>query len=424
LKRSPKLALYAAMAAASFVAALALGRPELAGLGAPFALVLAIGLSFPPAPVPEVTLRLPNDRALERNEIEAEIVVLASAAVHEAQLTLSLPRGVGLNEDDAPTLILSLAANRERAIPVRLDCEHWGAYRLGEFDLRSADLVRLRLIDTHIEAAASLRVYPRQERFRRLIKPFDTQPFAGNRVARSKADGIEFADVRPYVPGDRIRRLNWRASSMRQTLYVNQQHPERNSDVIIFLDSFAEAQRENEGTLDLAVRAAASLADHYLSVQDRVGVVGFGGIVKWLTPAAGTLQYYRIVESLLETEVNFSYVWKEIDSLPARALTPQALVIALSPLLDERGTNALLDLRRRGFDLVLVDVSPLAFTGRRDNRTDNQALRLWRLWRNETLHFRYTRLGVAVVEWNGEAPLAEAVEEVRAFRRFAQNPFA
>ncbi|MGD0272619.1 MAG: DUF58 domain-containing protein [Gaiellaceae bacterium] len=423
MKRSPKLALYAAMAAASFIAALALGRPELAGLGAPFALVLAVGLAFSPAPKPEVTLRLPGDRAFEGNEIEAEIVVSASVAVREAHLTLSLPRGVEASED-APARILSLKAGRERAIPVRLSYEHWGAYRLGDFDLRIGDLARLRLIDTHIAAVTPLRIYPRQERLQRLIKPLETQPYAGNRVARAKAEGIEFADVRPYVPGDRIRRVNWRASSMRQSLYVNQQHPERNSDVIIFLDSFAEAQRENESTLDLAVRAAASLADHYLSAQDRVGLIGFGGIVKWLTPAAGTLQYYRIAESLLETEINFSYVWKDIDVLPARSLTPQALVIALSPLLDERGTNALLDLRRRGFDLVLVDVSPLAFTGPPNDRADSQALRLWHLWREETLHFRYTRLGVAVVEWNGETPLAEAVEEVRAFRRFVRYTFA
>ena len=120
MKRSPKLALYAVAAAASFTAALALGRPELAGLGAPFALVLAIGLSLSPSPRPAVTLRLSGDRALEGNEIEAELVLSASAIVREAHVTLSLPRGVGLNEDDAAVLILSLSAGRERAIPVRL----------------------------------------------------------------------------------------------------------------------------------------------------------------------------------------------------------------------------------------------------------------------------------------------------------------
>jgi uncharacterized protein (DUF58 family) len=419
LSRSPKLALYAALAAASFVAALALGRPELVGLGAPFAFVLAVGLSFPPPARPRVSFGLSRARALEGEEIEAELLLSNPGAACEAQLALTLPRGVRLVEDGPSVHVLRLEQGQRRRISVRLVCDHWGVYRLGDLHLRTSDRARLRQIDARMVGAGTLRVYPSRERMQSLVKPYETQPYAGNRVARVKAEGIEFADIRPYVPGDRVRRLNWRASSMGQTLYVNQQHPERNSDVILFLDSFAEARRQDEGTLDLAVRAAASLAGHYLPLQDRVGVVGFGGIVRWLTPAAGTLQSYRIAEALLETEINFSYVWKGIEVLPPRSLTPQALVIALSPLLDERGMHALLDLRRRGFDLVVIDVSPVPFAGSPDDPVDEQALRLWRLWR-ETQRLRYLALGVPVTEWVGDEPLATVVKEVEAFRRFAR----
>ncbi|MHB8059524.1 MAG: DUF58 domain-containing protein [Gaiellaceae bacterium] len=418
MNRSPKLALYATLAAASFIAALALGRPELAGLGAPFALMLAVGLSLPPPAKVEVSVRLSRERVLEGDEIEAELSLSAPQAC-EVQLALALPRGIAAL-DEPESHVLWLERGQARSIPVKLACERWGAYRLGELIVRSGDRARLRLADRYLAAGATLRVYPSRERLQSLISPRETQPFAGNRVSRAKAEGIEFADIRPYVRGDRIRRLNWRASSRGQTLYVNQQHPERNADVILFLDSFAEARQESGGTLDLAVRAAATLADHYLAAQDRVGVVGFGGIVKWLTPASGTLQSYRIAEALLETEVNFSYVWKRIDVLPARSLTPQALVIALSPLLDQRGMYALVDLRRRGFDLAVVDVSPIPFAASSDGGApDPQALRLWRLWR-ETLHLRYQEIGVAVTEWTGSESLEKVVEEVRAFRRFAR----
>jgi len=417
LSRSPKLALYATFAAASFIAALALGRPELAGLGAPFALVLAVGLSLPPPRV-EASVRLGRERVLEGDEIEAELS-LSSSETCEAHVALVLPGGIA-PADEPVAFVLGLSRGAPRSVTVRLVCERWGAYRLGELRLRSGDRARLRLADRLIGGSAVLRVYPGRERLQSLVTPLETQPFAGNRVSRTKAEGIEFADIRPYVPGDRIRRLNWRASSRGQTLYVNQQHPERNADVILFLDSFAEARRKDTGTLDQAVRAAATLAEHYLSVQDRVGIVGFGGIVRWLTPASGTLQSYRIAEALLETEVNFSYVWKRIDVLPARSLTPQALVIALSPLLDERGMYALVDLRRRGFDLAVVDVSPILFANSSEGGVpDPQALRLWRLWR-ETLHLRYQELGVAVAEWTGGESLAKVVEEVRAFRRVAR----
>ena len=48
-------------------------------------------------------------------------------------------------------------------------------------------------------------------------------------MARAKGDGIEFADIRPFVPGDRVRRINWRASARRPGLWVNESHPERNT---------------------------------------------------------------------------------------------------------------------------------------------------------------------------------------------------
>ena len=85
--------------------------------------------------------------------------------------------------------------------------------------------------------------------------PRETQVFTGNRLRARKAEGIEFADLRPFVPGDRVRRINWRASARRGELWVNELHAERNADVILFLDSFTEARREDESTLDRAVRA-------------------------------------------------------------------------------------------------------------------------------------------------------------------------
>jgi uncharacterized protein (DUF58 family) len=421
-KRSPRLVLYAAFAAASFLAALALGRPELTALGAPFALVLVAGLSQPGPPEIQASVRLATERAIEGDEIEAEMTVSARAAACEATVALILPDGMRIVHGMRSRL-LWLQPDTERTFQLRLACAHWGAYRIGDLALRVRDRAGLRLADQRVEGRALVRVYPRPERLRSLIRPFETQPFAGNRVALTKGEGIEFADIRPYLPGDRARRINWRASVRHPTLYVNQQHPERNSDVVIFLDSFAEARRHERGTLDLSIRAAASLAEDYLSAHDRVGLVAFGGLVKWLTPAAGTTQLYRIVDALLEMEITLSFAWKDISVLPARSLTPQALVIALSPLLDERSVSALLDLRRRGFDLVVVDISPLAFaTGGRDAGA-KLSLRFWQLWR-DALRYRYEQLGVAIVEWDGSRPLAALIEEVRAFRRFARSTSA
>ncbi len=139
------------------------------------------------------------------------------------------------------------------------------------------------------------------------MKAHDTTPFSGSQVSRAKGEGIEFADIRPFAAGDRVRRVNWRASARRERMYVNESHPERASDVILFLDSFAEARGSREGTIDQAVRAASSLADAYLERRNRVGLVSFGGILRWLPPAMGMRQQYRIVEALIETELARSY---------------------------------------------------------------------------------------------------------------------
>lgn len=418
MRRTPKLALYAAFAAAMFVTALALGRAELVALGAPFALVLAVGLSRGRPAEVDAVLRLSTDRALEGQEVDAELVLRAPATAPAVRVALALPEGLRwVSGQDS--LLLHVAAGEQRTVPLRLGCGRWGAYRLGDLIVRSFDEAGLVVVDRSFRGTSLLRVYPRPERLRKAVWPNETQPFVGNYVARGKGEGIEFADIRPYVPGDRLRRINWRATSLRQVVYVNEQHPERNTDVVIFLDSFSEVRRHDASTLDSAVRAAASLTEHYLASRDRVGLVSFGGFVRWLAPAAGEVQRYRIAEALLETETILSFVWQNIDVLPRRSLTPQALIIALSPLLDERSVRALLDLRRRGFDLVVVEISPLGFVTPGGEPVAQLSRRLWRLWR-ETLRYRYEQSGVAVVEWDGSSPLAAMIEEVRAFRRFAR----
>lgn len=417
--RSPKLTLYAVFAAVSFTAALALGRPELAALGAPFALVLAAGLALPGPPAIAVTVRVSRERALEGEEVDAELIISAPEVTCDVDVALRLPPGVR-ESAPAPALVLRVERGRERVVGVRLSCARWGAHRIGSLSARVHDLAGLRARDVRADGGATLRVYPDPARLRSLAAAARTQPITGNRLARGAGDGIEFADIRPYQPGDRARRINWRASAARQTLHVNQQHPERSSDVVIFLDSFGDARGSETGTLDLAVRAAAALAGHYLADRDRVGLVGFGGVIRWLAPGGGTRQLYRVADALLDTQVVLSYAWKDVTVLPARSLTPHALVVALSPLLDERSVNALLDLRGRGFDLAVVDICPLAFAPPPRGPGDRAAARLWRLWR-EVLRFRLERLGVPVAEWDGERPLAAVIEEVAAFQRFARR---
>jgi uncharacterized protein (DUF58 family) len=147
--------------------------------------------------------------------------------------------------------------------------------------------------------------------------------------------------------------------------------------------------------------------------------VSFGGYLSWLVPASGTQQLYRIVDSLLQMNVVLSFASKGVDILPPRTLPPKALVIALSPLLDPRSAAALLDLRARGFDLVVVEISPVPFVTPSGDELAQLSYRLWRLSR-ESLRARYEQAGVPVVEWVDGVPLNVPLEEVAAFRRRAR----
>jgi uncharacterized protein (DUF58 family) len=133
----------------------------------------------------------------------------------------------------------------------------------------------------------------------------------------------------------------------------------------------------------------------------------------------GTVQRYRIVESLIETDVVFSYAWKEIAVIPPAVLPPKALVVALTPLLDERVMHALLDLRARHFDLAIIEVSPAPFIAPPRSQTDALAERIWKLDR-EVMRERLRRLGVPVAEWKAGEPVEQPILEVQAFRRYTR----
>jgi len=414
----PRLEGYAVVVAVSLVAALALRRPELAVLAAPFALVLALGLRPAPEPRIEASLVLDTDRVVEDQPFGASLGVRADTAVDRLELLLALPEGVEVL-DGPDAVALRVRAGEERTLSVTLRCRRWGLYDVGELELRARDAVRVVSWERTIRRSSRLKAYPRAESLERILPPRETQVFTGSEVARVKGDGIEYADLREYVPGDRLRSINWRASARRQGFVVNEQHPERNTDVVLFVDSFADVRQGGRSTLDDAVRATGTLASRYLERRDRVGLVSFGGILRWLQPGMGLTQRFRLVETLLETGVEPTYTWRDVNVLPARILPPKALVLGITPLLDERYVATIADLRARGFDVAVIEVDPVALVEPAPGELGSLAYRLWLLDR-EALRSRLARLGIPVARWGEHVELDAALEGVRTYRRRAR----
>ena len=415
---TPKLLAYALLAAIGCLTGLALGRPEPTLLGAPFLFAIVIGAALNRWPEVSASSRILSDRVVEGDSVRVEIDVKTASPVARLEVMLRVPEGLAL-VDGPPATALALTTGQPGQIRRTVRCNRWGGYRLGETFVRVRDPLGFFVSEGWSSPGSALRVYPRAETVRTLLAPAETQVYAGNELSRTRGEGIEFADVRPFVSGDRVRRINWRLSTRQGEPYINEFHRERNADVVIFLDAFAEVRRGDGGTRFEAVRAAATLAERYLQERDRVGLISFGGILRWLRPAMGTVQRYRIVESLIETDVVFSYAWKDIAVIPPSVLPPKALVIALTPLLDERVSRALIDLRARHFDLVIIEVSPTPFVAMPKGLSNDLAYRIWKLDR-EVMREQFRRLGVPVAEWQPGEPLAQPVLEVQAFRRYAR----
>ena len=417
---SAKIAAYVGVAALALLAGLALGRPELVAVAAPLAVLVVAGLAGARDPELAAEVTVDRERALVDDQVTVTLTLTAGTRVERLEVLLVVPPGMDGPDGASRTwaAAVALAAGEERALAVQLTCRRWGAYWLGDVHLRAHDRFRLFTWERHLDRHAPLKVFPVPEALRSLVAPAETQLPTGSHVARQRGDGIEFADLRPFLPGDRPRSINWRATARRGGLMVNQRHPERATDVVLFLDSFLDVRGPAGSTLDRTVGAAASLASAYLRQRDRVGLVSFGGFVQWLEPGGGQTALYRLLDTLMETQVFATAAWKGIRHLPPRTLPAKALVVALTPLVDERGVAALFDLLARGYDLAVVDISPLAHAGQGGGDWGGLAERLWALER-ETLRHRYQRLGAAVVEWPDALHLQQVLLEVEACRRRA-----
>jgi uncharacterized protein (DUF58 family) len=412
---NPRLLGYATLAAFGLLGALAIRRPELAVVAVPFALLLALGTRARD-PGLEVTVTLGAERTVEGAEIPLTIALRAERALDRTDVVVELPRGVEL-ADGSPATSLRLRAGEERKLELAVRCTSWGVYDVGEVRVRTRDVFRLVSWAAQVEAAHRLKAYPRPVALRQLLAPMQTQAFAGSQVARVKGDGVEYADIRDFVPGDRVRSINWRASARRHALVVNERHPERNTDVVLFVDSFTDVRGAGRSLLEEAIRAAASLATKYLERRDRVGLVGFGGVLRWLQPGMGAAQRYRLVETMLETGVAPTYTWRDVNIIPARTLPTAALVVALTPLVDPRFVAALEDLRGRRFDVAVVELDPVPLVEPGRSDVERAAYRLWLLDR-QARRARLQNRGIGVATWGGD-DLDSVLEEVRTFRRHA-----
>jgi uncharacterized protein (DUF58 family) len=401
------VSLLSLLALALFVGVLS-GRVELFLVAAPLALGLFGGMRRP-APLVTVTHEVSATRLFEGERTTVTVTLTAADGAPQLEVLEPLPPSAELLSGSNRTVVAVRAGK-----PVRWSYElrlpERGRIVLGTLYLRAWDPMGLAVSERVHHDPKVIRVYPPATPVRRVPVPLRTQTSAGNYVSPLVGEGLEPGEIRPFASGDRIKHVNWRASLRLGRLFVTRYHQERNADVVLMLDTLSQAGAGAATTVGASLRGAASLAAAYLARKDRVGLIEYGGVLRWVKPGSGRAHFERLLDTLLRADVTFTYVAKDLGLVPPRVLPSQALVIALSPLLDPRFTAAAIDLAGRGFDLIVVAVDPVDVTravSRRDLLGET-AGRVWRLERRVQLAELRSR-GLRVVEWDPEESIELAL---------------
>lgn len=405
------------LVAVALLLGVASGHAELFLVSVPLALRLLAGARRAESPRYTLTHEVSATRLFEGERLTVTLALTAETPLPQVEALEPLPPSAERLSGSNRT-VLALAAGETARWSYELRFPERARVTLGTVHLRFWEPSGLGVHEAVHRDPKALHVYPRAAPLRRLPAPLRTQASVGNYVSPLVGEGIEPGEIRPFAPGDRIKHVNWRASLRIGRLFVTRYQQERNADVVLMLDTLSEVGIGPATTLGASLRAAASLAAAYLARKDRVGLIEYGGVLRWVKPGAGRPHFERLLDTLLRAEVTFTYVAKDLGVVPPRVLPPQALVIALSPLLDARFTTALGDLAGRGFDLVVLAVDPVGVTRTALGRSPlvETACRLWELERRIRLA-ELRGQGLRVVEWDPDDPVELALARVGRYRR-------
>lgn len=336
------------LAAGTALLALATGRPELAVIAAPFVVWSIVGALGRPRSAGTPTL------AVSARSIRTGESVAVTVRAEDRIVDLAVPTGGGSDLDP----VWGGACERDAA-SVKVRPRRWGRLVMEDAAVVLTDVRGLWRRDLALPIGAVD------------VSPTATVPGRGDAIphpigvagihhSRRVGDGSTLADIRAYVPGDRLTRINWRVTSRTGALHTNATTADRDTDVLIVLDTLTDASTaqmtgESASSLDATVVAAASLAEHYLRLGDRVAVHDLGSLVGDLPPRSGVRQYAVLAARLGRVRRD-----DLIDGRlrPVRRLRPGTFAVVCSPLLDERVLGEIAALSRRGATVLVVDTLP------------------------------------------------------------------
>ncbi len=360
-------------------------------------------------PVPVVVVSAdPGAHRCFEDEL-AEVAVWAAAEPETdfdtIELTVSVPTGMRIEGDERES-------SGRHSVVVAAD--RWGRYPIrGRVSLGARGGL---LQGTGVVDAADVYVFPMAPPHPTAIPRTDLLDRLGTHLTRHIGPGVEYADVRPYVPGDHLRTVNWPVSARRGNLHVTQRLTDRAADVVVLVDNYPQPAGPATAATDRTVRGAVQVVQSALRSGDRAGIVALGDRrPRWLGADIGRRQFYRVLDAVLAVDGGFETTPGTLA--PRAAVPPGAIVVAFSTLLDTEFALALIDLRKRGHNVIAVDVLEGAPF---EDECDSVVARMWSLQRS----FMYRDMGtvgVDVIAWREVDRLDVALQLVPDRRRTSRR---
>jgi uncharacterized protein (DUF58 family) len=391
----------ATCAALALAAALIESRWQLIAFAAPLLGVLC-SVSWQ-RPLPKVTVHAEggSQRCFESEQSQISVWADTETLGAAVKLVVSALDGMTLEV---------VAGTSRQGQTVAATAERWGRY-----PIRAAvEVVAYGglLVGTGTVDATDVTVFPLTPPQATMLPPTELLDRLGTHLTMHIGSGVEYADIRAYVPGDQLRTVNWPVSARRGRLHVTQRLTDRSADVVVLIDGYPQPAGPATDSTERIVRGAAQVVQTALRNGDRAGIVALGGRrPRWLGADIGQRQFYRVLDAVLDAGDEFESITGTLA--PRAALPSGAIVVGFSTLLDTEFALALIELRRRGHVVVAVDVlqgSP--FHAAQDPLVD----RMWTLQRSAMYRDMGT-VGVDVVAWQTDRSLDESMRAVPDHRR-------
>lgn len=404
------------VAGSAALGALVLQRPDLLVLGTPFAIVAVWSLLTRPTEPPEPRVTISGGALREgrwaaartRVPVRPHVELVSTSVAPAAHLQFRPPRAARTRlvehrpEPGSPSpaeTVLALGVRPTRwgsrtVGPVLVGASSaWGAFRWGP----------------HPQPERTVLVLPDPAVFDSRAPAPHPRGLVGLHRSVRPGDGSEFASIRPFQWGDRLKRIHWARSLRTGELHVTSSYADQDTRVEIVVDASYDLGRSGgvdgaPSTLDHSVRAAAAIAEHYAHQGDRVALeIVSARTPLRVAPGSGRRHQRRVLQSL--AAVRPAPTTYRPDRLRRTVPPAGSLVVLISALVSPDVLTRAATLNRSGVSVVVIDalVADVEPPGEQDV-VAGLAWRIRMVERDREVR-RIQEAGVPVVPWAGPGSL-------------------